>query len=259
MNISTISSTARRSVKIFCFLSCLLWATPSWAQIAFDAFTDGTANGGTTSSLSWSHTSTGSNRVGFIGCAGDIVSGADDFNLPTWTGGTVSLVTKITTFASGTVNARFLYLWFVAGQSSGSQTVTVTTGSNHFIICGSLSYTGAASVGTSTTQTSASQAATTQTTSLTTTADNSWTIMLAEVSSGGGPPGAGTGSTFRGTGSFNLNGFFDSNAVIHPAGSTSMTTTAGVSNNAGISQIMVELKLPSAGGTCMRSLRRVGC
>jgi hypothetical protein len=195
--------------------------------IAFDAATDGGNNGGGSNSLSFAHTCTGSDRILFVGIAGDVAPfGADDITGVTYNGVAMEFVGK--RFADELVS-RGTYLYQLEAPASGSNNVVVSSTSAHYLLAGAVSYTGAAQSGqpdNSTTNLSA-DTATSLTTSLTTVADNCWTALVINEATSGAP-GAGTGSTRRTyDAAFQVWGMFDSNAAITPAGSYSMTTTRG--------------------------------
>lgn len=240
----------KRIITLFAFL---LWAVPGWAQIAFDAAADGGNNGGSTSSLSWSHTSTGSNRIGFVGCQGDTMDGADDVTSITWGGSGMTLVRKITTSDfTPTLFPRFLYLYYIIAPATGSQTVQANISGTHYLLCGSVSYTGASQTGQTDADTANESALATDTsltTMLTTVADNSWVLVLEEGYNADNPPGAGTGSTRRTfEAAFGGWGLFDSNGPKTPAGSVSMETTRTSAAATGIQHIMASFKPAAAAG-----------
>ncbi len=194
--------------------------------IAFDVANGNKDNAGITSSLSWSHTSTGTNLHGEIAILGDnITGGNDDITSVTWGAVTCSLGVKYTT--PDIVTDRFQYLYPCNGIASGSQTITITAGSTHFLLGGSSSYSGVCATGNpvQTTSNTAAAFSGTLTTSLTTTIDNSWTFLMEQSSNGSGNSTAGTGLTRRMVGSTYLDWeAYDSGAAITPFGSYSMTT-----------------------------------
>jgi hypothetical protein len=188
--------------------------------IAFDAATDGGNNSGSTNTLSFSHTVTGSNPILFVGFVGDIQTGADDISSVSYGASSLTLIAKRT---DSSVN-RFIYLYVLVGPSTGSSFVNIVAGSNHFLLGGSVSYTGAAQSGQPDASNS-NQAGDEQhvTAFVSTVADNCWTVLV-----GGGFENsdlllAGSGSTRRtAEASFGTWALFDSNGPITPAGTTSM-------------------------------------
>lgn len=220
-------------------------------MIAFDNFTDGGDNGGTTNSLTYSHVFA-ANSIGFIGVqGGNIGSEADDISSVTCGGLSCTLIDKITTDPYGGAGGqvvRYNYLYYIDNPGSGSKSIVITAGSNHYILSGTVSYTGASNTGipdNSTKQQSSLYNSASLATSLTTVADNCWTVLFIE-SFDGLAPGAGSGSTLRGYGNnFGNWALFDSNGPISPAGSYSMTTTQNSGSAAiGISHIMASFKIP---------------
>lgn len=210
--------------------------------IAFDNAVDGGQV--TSNSLSWSHVSTGSDLIGFVGFDGETNSiGTDDVSSVTWAGNVCSFLAKKT---SALTNSRIIYLYYIINPPTGSQTVAVTFESSHNISAVSASYTGAAQSSqpdASTTNASPSNTSTTLTTSLTTGVDNAWAVLLEGGYDGGTAPTAGTGSMRRiYQATFGELGFFDSNGLITPAGSYSMTTDRSVSSISGIEHVMASFK-----------------
>jgi hypothetical protein len=197
--------------------------------IAFDAATDGgNVNPGT--SLTFSHTCTGSNLILFVGFNGDNIGGADDVSSVTYNSVAMTLANK--QVGAGTGGDRNTYLYYLIGPATGAHNVVITCSSSHVIQGGAVSYTGVKQ--SSQPDNTAINAETvssnkTLTTSLTTVNDNCWTVLVENCYDGGpgaGHPGAGAGTTRRTADGTNGGwGLFDSNAVVHPAGSTSLTTT----------------------------------
>lgn len=194
--------------------------------IAFDANAmGGVANPGT--SLTWSHTCTGSHRMLFVAAFGP-TSGANAITGVTYAGVAMTLVTTVRT-PSNTLT----YVFALANPASGANNVVVSASSSVLIGGTSNSYTGCAgtidnhATGTNT-------PVMTLTTAVTTVANNCWTFIAFRSTAGTNT--AGSGVTNRtGTSIGFLLG--DSNAPKTPAGSVSMTVTN--STNAGLSAILV--------------------
>ncbi len=186
--------------------------------IALDTTTIGTGTSGTSSSFS--HTCTGTNLILFVqvGSQGSTqtVSGV------TYNG--VSMTQINSTFHSG---VRTTTLFYLLNPATGSNTVTISMTGNVFQLGIAASYTGvkqsgqpdANSIKGPTTTTSYSD-------SVTTVADNCWTIM-GGVDENASTLSNGTGTVVRQQDTVNGYGFLcDSNTLIHPAGSTSLTVTS---------------------------------
>lgn len=197
--------------------------------IAFDAATDGgKVNPGT--SLTFSHTCTGSLGLLVVGFSGDNFGGADDVSSVTYNSVAMTLAAKIT---SATGGDRISYIYYLLGPATGAHNVVITCSSSHLIQGGAVSYTGvkASAQPDNTTTNFSSTVATSLTTSLTTVNDNCWTVLLHGCYDGSSPT-AGTGSTRR---TFDgVDGgwaLFDSNAAVTPAGSKSMASNLGSGSN----------------------------
>lgn len=192
--------------------------------IAFDSASVLGNNGGTTNTLTSLHSCSGSDRILFIGFAGDTIAGANDITSVTFNGvAATALFTGVTTESD-----RYYYLYYLINPDAGANFLTITAASTHYLFGVSTSYTGVSQVGfpdASTTNSAAPGGAGTLATSVTTVADNCWTCLFACHNGNGGAPTAGTGSTRRALSSFNANALFDSNAPKTPAGSASMSVT----------------------------------
>jgi len=249
-----IASPSATGTQSFSWTSASEWNSASFAvldvgggggggaTIAFDAATDGLNNGGSTNSLTFTHSSSGSNRIGWVVFAGDNVGGADDITSVTWGGTACALAVKYTGAYS-----RYMYVYYITGQATGSQTIIITASSNHYILAVAASYTGvdqSSPIDVTTTNRSATSTDLTLTTSLTTTVNNDWILLMEDGYDGGAPPDPGAGATRRVYGAaFGEPGLFDSNGAITPAASYSMTTTfPSVPTGTGINHAMVAFK-----------------
>lgn len=199
--------------------------------IAFDAAVDGglTLSG---TSLTWSHTVTGSNPILFVGVFGDLVSGDPTCGLITGvTYNGVSLTQIPTNSPVFTPSDRCGYLFYLAGPATGTHDVVVS-GFVLMVIAGvSASYTGAKQTGIP--DSSAQNTATSAndiTTTTTVVAANSWTILYERNTFGAAT--AGTGSTQR-VSSANGIGLFDSNGPLAAGAQSQQVQTVGHTPNWG--------------------------
>jgi hypothetical protein len=217
--------------------------------IAFDAATDGGKVNPATS-LTFSHTCTGSLGLLVVGFSGDNFGGADDVSSVTYNSVAMTLAQKIT---SATGGDRITYIYYLLGPATGAHNVVITCSSSHLIQGGAVSYTGVKASGQpdATTTNFSSTVATTLTTSLTTANDNSWCVLIHGGYDGGSAPTAGAGTTrrtFDGTdGGW---GLFDSNGPVTPAGSKSLISNYGSGTNPfglAIVHVMVSFQ-PDTGG-----------
>lgn len=203
--------------------------------IAFDAATDGSlVNPGT--SLTWSHTVTGSNPILHVAVFGDLVSGdATGVKITgvTYNAVAMTLVGKIAEENGATpANDRWVYLYELVGPATGAHNVVVSASASIAIAGQSVSHTGAKQSSQPDNFTTNSAAgASSITTSLTTVADGCWSVLAIRTS--GGTVSAGSGSTVRTT---NANGLSlaDSGGPKTPAGSTSMAVTTAGSTTFGV-------------------------
>ena len=213
--------------------------------IAFNAAADLGNNGGSSNPFSVSYTcGSGSNRLLIVGLLGDLQSGNDDITGVTYNSVAMTLAAKNT---SETQN-RFMYIYYLLNQASGANNVVISSTFSHYLIAVAADYTGVLAKDGSTTNQDNTIGATSLTTSLTTSADNCWTILLEMSFNGGSGSTAGTGSTQRVLGAaFGEPALYDSNGVIHPAGSYSMTTNVS-GGSLGIGHVMVSFS-PTAGSS----------
>lgn len=191
------------------------------ADIGFNAATDGGNNGGTTTSLTFSHTcSSNANRALIVGISGDSLAGVDDISSVTYNSVGMTLIDK----TSYVDTDRFHYLYILLNPASGAHNVVVTASSTHYILAGAADYYNVKQTGQPSAQTTSS-GLDPKTTSLTTVDDRSWVVLLAGGYNLSIAPAAGTGSTRRAYDvPFGTWGLFDSNGVVTPPGSYSMTT-----------------------------------
>ena len=178
--------------------------------IAFDTIT--TPANVTATSLTFSHTTTGANRILFVGIltgGGDIVTGV------TYAGVSMTLVNK-NILASGNV----IYLYVLVAPASGANNVVVSQSASAFLDAAAISYTGAKQSGQPDANTTGAGTGTSLTTTLTTIADNSWTVEIFRDPNLNQIPTAGAGTTLRNNTQYVS--ILDSNGPKTPAGSTSL-------------------------------------
>lgn len=188
--------------------------------IALDSTSAPTNSSGVTS-LNRSHTCTGSDLILWV--AVTTVSGA---SVPV-TGVTYNSVamTKVTAIAPQ--SNWEMSLWYLAGPSTGTNTITATcaTAPANIFRISSASYTGASQTGIPDSSNSATGVTTSRTVSTTTIANNCWVVGYGMTGAGNIVPSTGLttrSETDSGSGSTVLG---DSNGAVTPAGSYSMTFT----------------------------------
>lgn len=178
--------------------------------IAFDAHTTFKETTGT--SLTFSHTCTGSNLVLWVNVL--IQSGTDLVTGVTYNG--VAMTRAGTPAVQGTQTDYGYYLY---NPATGSNSVVVSTSSSVQIDAHSTSFTGVDSGHTPAYNTGGGASGTQLSVSVTTTVDNSW--LVGGSRNNFGPTSGGTNTTWRETAtSF---GMSDSNGALSPAGSYSQT------------------------------------
>ena len=218
--------------------------------LAFDASVDGGTTS-TASTLSWTHTCTGSDRI-------LIVTDNEEADPVTITGVTYNSVamTLIATSA-GVASAGISQLWYLINPASGANTVTVTrTATANRLVGGSSSYTGAKQSGQPDANTTeAVSSVTSNAVTVTTIADNCWTVAGLDTSAGGVTAGAGT--TLR-QAVTDGSAILDSNAAITPAGSTSLSYNMTSGNTTVVMASIAPAVAAAAGGGNKMSMMGIG-
>lgn len=208
---------------IVLFLSLFIIPNLAFGAIAFDALTDGGT--GAAPTLTFSHTTSGTNRILFVDVLGD-VSASQLITGVTYAG--VSM-TKVGERHKTAGNGYWISTWVLANPTSGANNVVVSASSGNLFGNIATSYTGVAQTSVVDASTTAENtSATSLTTTLTTVADNTWLhgVMfnnLAETKT------AGTNTLIKSNFVSTQGVIIDSNSAQTPAGSKSMT----VSGNGG--------------------------
>lgn len=182
--------------------------------IAVDTTTDGSNTTGT--SLTYSHTCTGSNLILFVGVqadpSSDLISGV------TYNSVAMTLVDKNQRGGS----SRWTYLFYLIAPATGAHNVVVSASSSSYIESGAVSYTGAKQSGQPDATNKSSGTATNLALATTTVADNAW--VLEWIVTTGASMTAGSNTTLR----LSINGgvrnsdFYDTNGAVTPAGSRTL-------------------------------------
>ncbi len=189
--------------------------------IAFDSSIDG----GGTNSLTFAFNNVAGNIL-FVGIVGDGPDGADDITTVTYNSVGCTFLDKSVT-GSPQNPQRMNYLYILQNPSTGLHDVVVNCTSTHYLLCGAISYSGAAIANQPDAEVVhlSSGAATTLSTALISVANNCWHMLFDEGNGADLPATAGASTTRRVyDATFGTWGFFDSNAVKTPAGSVTLTT-----------------------------------
>lgn len=215
---------------------------------------DANSNGNdTNTSLTFSHTCSGSNRILFVGIATFGGSGGDIVTGVTYNG--VGM-TRINTLQANGLTPR-VYLYYLINPATGANNVVVSCGATSGYIAGiGSSYTGAKQSGVPDAFDSASVAsATANSKAITTVADNCWLVGMFCVNNGTSPAGqAGTSIVASDSGSTS-NCFIDSNAAKTPPGSFSLGVNWTSSQR---SAILVASFAPSVATSTPQNLSLLG-
>ncbi len=196
--------------------------------IAIDTTVDGGYNGGSTSSLSYSHTCTGANLALFV----SVVTNNAINTISSVTYNSIGLTLLDSKLNVTAIVSTFLY--GMIGPANGSNTVAITLSGNAAIQGCSASYTGVSQSGFPDNHTNnTASASTSVTTSLTVNTANSWLIMSCS-NTVNNTASAGTGTFLRqneavGGG----NSIFDSNGPV-ASGSQSLIANNGSSVSWGV-------------------------
>lgn len=192
--------------------------------IAIDASTDSGGSVGT--SITWSHTCTGSNLILWVG----ITENTSDTDTGiTYNSVAMTLVDKI-----AVPSERWVYLYYLLNPATGAHSITANNSVSTFMRGFGVSYTGVRQSGVPDAKnTNSASSVSSLTTSVTTVADNCWTILVGKNSTADAVT-AGTGSHLIKTSTSQGIAIFDSNADITPAGSKSMQVLTSGTQNIGV-------------------------
>ncbi len=188
--------------------------------IAFDSASG--AQGAFVNTVTWSHTCTGADLKLFVDMSYSLVPGMLTTSV-TYNGVAMTVLGSTITAPNGVKTVKY----YLQNPATGAHNIVLTTDNTGDILdCNATSYTGTdTSTAPNLIATDIANATPTTTTG-TTTVNKAWTILL-----GNGGQTAGAGATKRGTSHSQNGNIYDSNALISPAGSYSMTTS-DVSNHA---------------------------
>lgn len=171
------------------------------------------------SSLTFSHTCTGSNLLLLVG----VGANSTDTSGVTYNG---VAMTQIATDVTGT--AGYASLWGLLAPSTGANNIVVTQTTTTYMSACAVSYTGVVQSGLP--SITGTDSATPLSISLTTTVDNSWLVVFGKNDASVDGFSNGTNGTIVVTPNGNITSFADSNAAKSPAGSytTAMTSSSNV-------------------------------
>lgn len=171
---------------------------------------------GSASSLTYSHTCSGSNRILFVFVC--------RFNTQTISSVTYGGVTCTFIAESTVAGSEPVAVYYLVAPATGANNVVITLSGASFIFASSSSYTGAKQTGQPDGSATGKATSTSHAISVTTTADNCWGVA-AYRAEGDGATSAGAGTTLR----YNIAGgtqLYDSNGPKTPAGSLTLTATS---------------------------------
>lgn len=185
--------------------------------IAFDAGTYSAA--ATSTSLTFSHTCTGSSRILFV-MGHDKQTSATVVTGVTYGG---AAMTQVNTLAgSATQNDRAITLWYLVNPASGANNVVVSASESVSLRFHAVSYTGARQISQPDgSDTSTGNGVATISTDITTTADNCWMLMFGKDDVH--TYTSTTGDTMRLASDAAGHFIADTGAAITPAGANTMT------------------------------------
>ncbi len=200
--------------------------------IAFDAASSGYITNVSSSSMTVSHTCSGSDRILVVAVACYAASGGDVVSGITYNGTAMTFVAKEK--GNGTNTNTYSYLYYLVAPATGANNIVVSFSSNiTYAWLAASSYTGAAQTGQPDASDSATSGATTSTTvtdTITSVADNCWAVM-GGFNNNATTWTAGANTTIRAQsgGSANRQMICDNNAAKTPAGSITLTATCSSS------------------------------
>jgi hypothetical protein len=192
--------------------------------IAFDAQSNSAYKGAGTSSVTWSHTCTGSDRLLVVGA----YCGNSGATSVTYNGASMTEINSLA--MSGPASGQYIRLYYLVNPASGTNNCVMSSGTSTDNYGAATSYTGVKQTGQpDANNTNGTTSSSAFTTSLTTTADNCWLVGFSYM---GLQVVAGTNTTLRSTPVY-VEYMMDNNAAQTPAGSHSLQTTAASATFAG--------------------------
>ena len=197
----------------------------------------------TATSLTFSHTCSGSNRILFVGIIGDITT--DTVTGVTYAGVSMTLVGK-----NKTTSSRYNYLYYLVAPATGANNVVISQSSSVFIGGASVSYTGVRQDSPIDASTTNLATATSITTSVTTIRDNCWCIEVCGVGNAGLTVGANTTErciVYTAASKFSV--MYDGNIAKTPPGSVSLIVNASGSQNLGTVMCSFSPYIPASTNT----------
>jgi hypothetical protein len=193
--------------------------------IAFTGAADLLNNGGTTNTYTKAYTVGAGSNLLLVGLIGDLsIFGNDDITGITYAGVSMTLWKKCITGISATT--RNSYLYALLNPATGANNVIISCTSNHYLIAVAADYSGVKTTGQPDATAIHTEVSLTSTSTgaVTTITDNDWVVLVSEGYDANKAPTAGAGSTRRAfDAAFGTLGLFDSNGVVTPPGSYSMT------------------------------------
>lgn len=189
--------------------------------IAFDAGTYAQSTTGT--SLTFSHTTSGTDRILFV-MGSDKASSATVVTGVTYNG--VAMTQVNTLDGAAGQNDRAITLWYLINPASGANDVVVSASESVTLRFSAVSYTGAEQANQPDgSDTSVGSTVTSISTDITTTDSNSWMLMFTKDINGGLTYSNSTGDTIRLNTDAAGHCITDTGAAIAPAGSNTITNT----------------------------------
>jgi len=198
--------------------------SPPVTGIVFDNITQSTQN--SVSSLTQSHTATGSNLVAFIDV---LVQSGDNLTSITYSGLTPTLVDKKQVPTAG----FYIYSYLVSGVPAGPSNVIVTTSGSTVIAIATTTYSGSYQSATPDNHASGSNNSSSVTQAVVTVADKCWLHMAVGIDTSANPS-AGANTVVISTSTVGAVGMIvtHTGALETPAGSYSQTLGTGGSHAA---------------------------
>lgn len=180
--------------------------------------TSGSSFASSVTSSTVSYTTSGSNRILFVGVIGNIST--DVITGVTYNGVSMTLVGKV-----NTPSDRWTYLFSLVNPASGAHSYTVSASTATNIATDAVSYDGVSQTGQpDATSSNTATATTTITTSITTATNNDWAMIFADGPTGATANASGTNRVTNGGAQI-----WDSNVAITPASAYAIKLTGSSS------------------------------
>ena len=202
--------------------------------IAYDASSSDDIINSSNTSITWSHTCTGTNKMLLTAFFSFDSTGGSKVSSMTYAGDAMTELTEVA-IQSNLVTS----MWSLIAPDSGSNNIVANFSAQTYIWVAATSYTGVLQSGFPDSSSSGATTSTVISGTTTTSADNCWAVMAAFHSNAGASLSSGTGTVLRVTSPTEQRAAMaDGNGAVTPAGSVTLNVNC---SNDKISHIIASI------------------